>query len=400
MLCQFSFENFKSYRDETTFDFQAEALPEFQDTLLTTTKGSDLLPVGVLYGPNGGGKTNLLQAFCCLISLVVKPIKGLDKNREEMIVQHHISRTPFLLDTESKDKPTVFRVFFRIETREYQYYLSLKDEIVYEALYWKNIGGKRTGVVFERDGQKIELGPSINKSTINREVNPKMPYLSFLAINYDLPVINEVQGWFESCIILNFGNPLSELKIVFSPDGSIEKSTVHALNHIGIDLSGYRFDEEQQRLFTKRTIDGEVFELPFSDESDGTKKMIVALPILMIALQQGRMVVVDELDAKLHPKLLRYIIMLFKNPDVNQHGAQLLFTSHDMSTMKNTVFRRDEIWFAAEDDDHQSKIYSLSDIRQEDNTRIKNTAAYDKQYLEGRYGADPYFSNMTGGDWA
>ena len=112
------------------------------------------------------------------------------------------------------------------------------------------------------------------------------------------------------------------------------------------------------------------------------------------------MVVVDELDAKLHPKLLRYIIMLFKNPDVNQHGAQLLFTSHDMSTMKNTVFRRDEIWFAAEDDDHQSKIYSLSDIRQEDNTRIKNTAAYDKQYLEGRYGADPYFSNMTGGDWA
>ena len=123
------------------------------------------------------------------------------------------------------------------------------------------------------------------------------------------------------------------------------------------------------------------------------------MPILLLALQQGRLVVVDELDAKLHPKLLRYIIMLFKNSAVNQHGAQLLFTSHDMSTMKNTVFRRDEIWFAAVDDDHQSKIYSLSDIRQEDNTRIKNTAAYDKQYLEGRYGADPYFSAMTGGNW-
>ena len=111
------------------------------------------------------------------------------------------------------------------------------------------------------------------------------------------------------------------------------------------------------------------------------------------------MIVIDELDAKLHPKLLRYVIMLFKNPTINRHGAQLLFTSHDMSTMKNTVFRRDEIWFAAEDEQHQSKIYSPSDIRQEDNTRIKNTAAYDKQYLEGRYGADPYLSNMIGGGW-
>ena len=114
---------------------------------------------------------------------------------------------------------------------------------------------------------------------------------------------------------------------------------------------------------------------------------------------KDRLIVIDELDAKLHPKLLRYVIMLFKNQTINRHGAQLLFTSHDMSTMKNTVFRRDEIWFAAEDEQHQSKIYSLSDIRQEDNTRIKNTAAYDKQYLEGRYGADPYLSNMIGGGW-
>ena len=125
----------------------------------------------------------------------------------------------------------------------------------------------------------------------------------------------------------------------------------------------------------------------------------IILPVILLALNEGRLIVIDELDAKLHPKLLRYVIMLFKNPTINRHGAQLLFTSHDMSTMKNTVFRRDEIWFAAEDEQHQSKIYSLSDIRQEDNTRIKNTAAYDKQYLEGRYGADPYLSNMIGGGW-
>ena len=100
------------------------------------------------------------------------------------------------------------------------------------------------------------------------------------------------------------------------------------------------------------------------------------------------------MDAKLHPKLLKYVISLFKNKEINKYGAQLLFTSHDMYTLKNTVFRRDEIWFAAENKEHESEIYSLHEIRGEDNNRIKRTAAYDKQYLEGRYGADPYQSNM------
>ena len=83
-----------------------------------------------------------------------------------------------------------------------------------------------------------------------------------------------------------------------------------------------------------------------------------------------------------------------------ENGAQLLFTSHDIATMKNTVFRRDEIWFAALDKNHSSEIYSLYEIRREDNERVNSTAAFDKQYLEGRYGADPYLQNiLTGGDW-
>ena len=112
------------------------------------------------------------------------------------------------------------------------------------------------------------------------------------------------------------------------------------------------------------------------------------------------MVIIDELDAKLHPKLLRYVISMFQNRKINRYGAQLLFTSHDMATMKNTVFRRDEIWFAALNDCHSSEIYSLYEIRREDNERVNSTAAFDKQYLEGRYGADPYLQSMlSGGDW-
>ena len=167
-----------------------------------------------------------------------------------------------------------------------------------------------------------------------------------------------------------------------------------------IDISGYRYDEEDEQLYIIRNIHGENFELPFSEESEGTKKLIAALPVILVALLEGRPVIIDELDAKLHPKLLRYIISLFKNKQVNQKGAQLIFTSHDMTTLKNTVFRRDEIWFAALNDMDSSEIYSLYEIRREDNERVNNTAAYDKQYLEGRYGADPYLQNMlTGGEW-
>ena len=177
---------------------------------------------------------------------------------------------------------------------------------------------------------------------------------------------------------------------MFSEDVNIKTQIITLLNDMGIDIEDYRFDNGENELFLRRTIEGKPYELRFSEESDGTKKLIAALPAILIALQEGRLVIIDELDAKLHPKLLRYVISLFKNPKVNQNGAQLIFTSHDMSTMRNTVFRRDEIWFAALNEQRSSEIYSLYEIRLENNERIKSTAAFDKQYLEGRYGADPY----------
>ena len=319
-----------------------------------------------------------------------------------MIIQHRVGRMPFLLDEESRTQPTEFEIYFRQGKNEYRYDLALlDDEIVSESLYWRAIGGKKTGTVFERERSEIVLGAKINKASINRSVNPKMPYLSFLAINYDIPIIAEVQNWFESCIIRSYANPVVDRQVMVSRDEKVRDRIIHALNDMGIDMTGYRFDEEEKQLYTQRIVDGKLYELRFDDESDGTKKLIAALPVILLALQEGRLVIIDELDAKLHPKLLRYVITLFKNKKLNTKGAQLLFTSHDMTTMKNTVFRRDEIWFAAENERHESEIYSLYEIRREDNERVNNTAAYDKQYLEGRYGADPYLSNMlTGGDWA
>ena len=107
MLCQFTFQNFKSYKSETTLDFQATALPEFKDTLITEAPASDLLPVSVVYGPNGGGKSNLLQALSCLIFTVVNPVKELGKNRQDLILQQEVASFPFLFDETSRYEPRI-----------------------------------------------------------------------------------------------------------------------------------------------------------------------------------------------------------------------------------------------------------------------------------------------------
>ena len=399
MICQFSFCNFMSYREETVFDFQADAIPEHENSLIKCENGSPILPVGVIYGPNGGGKSNLLKALGCLLNTVVKPIAELGKTREFLILQTNVSCVPFLLDEISKERNTEFKIFFRKEKVEYQYYIAIKgDEVISESLFWKTLKGRKTGTIFTREKDAIELGSSIDKISVNKQINPKMPYLSFLAINYNFPVITEVISCFESCIYESYSNPYVDTRVLLLGDSG-KKTIIRALNDLDIDISDYKINTEEKRMYTIREFNNKVFELPFEYESDGTRKLLSVLSVIMLALRQGRTIIVDELDAKLHPKLLRYIIRLFRDPTINKYGAQLLFTSHDLTTMKNDVFRRDEIWFAYEDDSHASNVYSLYDIRDESDRHVSNNAAFDKQYLEGRYGADPYLQNVLGDEW-
>lgn len=118
---------------------------------------------------------------------------------------------------------------------------------------------------------------------------------------------------------------------------------------------------------------------------------------MLKGIDQNCLFLIDELDAKLHPLLLRKIIELFTNHEINKGAAQLLFTSHDLTTMSKDVFRRDEIWFSAINGYDESVLYSLVDFRKESGSKPRNDENYCKQYMEGRYGADPYFRKLV--DW-
>ncbi|MFR6507859.1 MAG: AAA family ATPase [Dorea sp.] len=126
-------------------------------------------------------------------------------------------------------------------------------------------------------------------------------------------------------------------------------------------------EKENDRIdiFTKHCVDDVETEINLFDESSGTQKLFGLLPFIAESLITGTVLVIDELDAKIHPVLLRHIIMMFNDMGINRHKAQLIFTSHDLSTMNSEVFRRDEIWFVAKGNAQNSKLYSLVEFKNE-----------------------------------
>ena len=399
MLCQFTFDNFRSYRDETTFDMQASAMKEFQESLIIDDKdGQAFLPVSVIFGPNAGGKSNLFLAMHRMFDAVSYPIFLLSRKEEAAkdVPRPKVKGTDaFRFDNIHPNKPSDFEVYFRTKGQEFRYTLSFDAKgITSESLARKNVGGTRTGVLFERTGDEVELGSVLKRARVNTSFNVDIPYLSFLALNYDIEFIDMAAEWIASTQFIDFDFRLQELILEKMLEQDDESAIVGILKAAGINIDGFRVegdedDFENKRVWVRHIVNGKPYELRLNKESAGTRKMMSMAISLDNALKKGGLLVIDELDSKLHPKLLRFIVALFHDPAVNKSGAQLVFTSQDVSIMRNDVLRRDEIWFAARDEDEASSLWSLSDIHEPNGNLVSKNAAFDRQYLSGRYGADP-----------
>lgn len=399
MLCQFTFDNFRSYRDKTTFDMQASAMKEFTESLIIDEKdGQSFLPVSVIFGPNAGGKSNLFLAMYRMFDAVSYPIYLLshkDETTKEAPRPKVKGTDAFRFDEIHPQEATDFEIYFRTDDQEFRYALSFDTEgITSESLSRKNVGGTRSGMLFERNGDEIELGSILKRARASTSFNTGIPYLSFLALNYDIEFINMAADWFTSAQFLNFDLEIGEVLLEKMLDQEDEEVVVGVLKAAGINIDGFRVegdddDFKNRRVWVRHIVNGKPYELRLSKESAGTRKMMSLAVALDYVLKEGKLLVVDELDSKLHPNLLRFIITLFQDSDINSLGAQLIFTSQDVSIMRNDVFRRDEIWFAARDENEVSTLWSLSDIHEPNGNLVNKNAAFDKQYLSGRYGADP-----------
>ena len=403
MLCQFTVKNFKSIRDEVTFDMQAAAISEHEDRIIKDADGELYLPVSAVYGPNGGGKSNVLEALHSLVTKVLRPLYATSNNEEIAMKMKKLVIEPFAFEEGTRNEPTEFELFFRTTMAEYRYELTVKKEVIeYERLDRIKLETGRKSALFERDEDEITLKGAFARLKTSDELSDTLPLLSYLGITYSKnEVVQDVLDWFDEEIdFLNYGNPMQELRMAVSKSEDVKRLMLQMIQEMDLDIVDFRVEEKENdriEVFTKHVVDEYEAELNLFDESSGTKKLFGLLPFIAKSLLRGTTLVIDELDAKIHPVLLKYLIMTFSNMEKNKKGAQLIFTSHDLSTMNSEVFRRDEIWFVAKGNRQNSKLYSLVEFKNKKGESVRKDAKFDKQYLEGKYGADPYLRKII--DW-
>lgn len=403
MLCQFTVKNYKSIRDEMTFDMQAAAISEHENNIIRDKDGELFLPISAIYGPNGGGKSNVLEAMHTLASKVLRPLYATGDKEERIFLQKRLLIEPFAFSKKTKSQPTEFEIFFRTEIAEYRYKLHImKDVVNYESLDRVKLDTGRRSALFERDTEEISLKGVFSKLKASEDLSATLPLLSYLGITYKKnEVVKDVLDWFEYGIdFLNYGNPIEELRMAVSNSEDVKQLMLDMIQEMDLDIVDFRVvEDENDRIdvYTKHLVDGYETELNLLEESSGIRKLFGLMPFIAGCLLTGTVLVIDELDAKIHPVLLRHIIMMFNDMSINKKKAQLIFTSHDLSTMNNEVFRRDEIWFVAKGNAQNSKLYSLVEFKNEKGESVRKDAKFDKQYLEGKYGADPYLKRII--DW-
>jgi len=399
MLIRFSFKNFKSFKNENCLDMEATSLKEHEYNVAKTDAG-DYLKVSAIYGANASGKTNVLQAFDymkkrILISDDSKKNSSID---EENIYSFMINDEPIALEVEILARNNkIYKYGFEV----------LKDKIVSEWLYEKRIN--KFYAIFERENNNVTM--KSNKIAGLSNIDESTLFLNIYSkIDRNNEDFSNVYYWFMNSNYLDLGNPDFEgiinkrvsLKILTDNDYKKEllkfirtfDSGIEGINTIPDSIEAVKNNNGiiDIKVIHKKE-NGEEKALPFYLESNGTRKMFYLFDFFMDALKNGMVLFVDELDAKLHPLLTRYIINLFHNSETNKGNGQLIYSTHDTVNLNKETFRRDEIWFAEKDKDGISEIYALSDYILEDDKnagkKVRNDATYNKDYLTGRYGAIP-----------
>ena len=414
MLIQFNFKNFKSFREETTLDLSAARMTEFSDRVVTIGN-EKILQVAAIYGANASGKSNIYSAFEYMSKYVVNSFKYGDE--EEKFEEYR--PTPFLFDSISSDAESSFEVYFTVTgdkaEKIYNYGFCVDREGITEE--WLNVKAKtarKYSTVFYRNTVENELDlsgfPKNSRNNIQVALEKQVLIVS-LGAKLKISECKIIRDWFLINEFADFGDIFTNFYLSrrlprrFVEDKEVQNRVIEYLSSFDEHIKDFKiekipYDEENKRdaykinVLHKMIDSNDMAEIPLSMESAGTLKMFSLYPELQKVLERGSVFFIDELNARLHPLLVRNFVITFLNPEINKNHAQLIFTTHDTWQLSNQLLRRDEIWFVEKNSQQISTLYSLADFVDEDGSRIRKDESYEKNYLIGKYGAIPTLKNI------
>lgn len=414
MLVGFTFENFASFYNNTEFAMTVSGNDSRYKELNTfSTPHGELLKSCFMYGANGSGKTNFIDALAFMKYIVTA----------ELDVQSRIISKPnyFLFNNASKDKPTSFSIAFIVDGILYDYGFSvLNNKIIKEYLDKKE---KRTVNVFTRSGSNFENIKINSKEFRNVEHVIKNTREDVLFLSWANFCNNEmamkIYKWFEAIQIFDADDTNQLLSVTVNYMEEHEngkKDIVELMNKLGIPIDDFEveitdnkmsetlmaalkknYKEKFKNMMNVKSVDLKVKQKVYNEnwdnytmsdfgfelESAGTKKLFEIAGPIISAINNGSVVLIDEIDARLHPALVRHLVMMFNSLSQNPNNAQLICNTHDVTLLDEDI-RRDQIYFLEKDEYGVSKLYSLCDFK-----GIRKDSKILKQYLLGVYGALP-----------
>lgn len=386
MLVQFMVKNVLSFRDETVLDLTAiNAYKEHECNLINNGTKEKFLRVAAIYGANASGKSNLYMAMTCFQKIIVKSLNNVDDGTGTALERFYV---PFSF--ENNEKNSEFQIIEILGKYEYRYGFEYNAEcIVTEWLYRKNLETNRTSIIFERTTERVEFGASVRKECdVYKEQLPietlALSFFNKLKLKNDI-FRNVYSGIMDTLVVpTNFCEDTGILEAFLPQMIDHEKEKlVEFLSAIDTGIQDIIYDDSKKevKFFTfHKGKDGEYYPLNLYFESEGTIKSIMLFIYARMAILNNRSIFVDELNIKLHPLLLKFIIDLFYDQNST---AQLIYTTHDTTLMDKKFFRRDQIWFVQKDEFGYSELSALSDFK------VRSDASFEKDYLAGVYGGIP-----------
>ncbi|MBL0143802.1 MAG: ATP-binding protein [Betaproteobacteria bacterium] len=421
MLVEFRISNFRSIREEQCLSFVATTDKWLEDTHCITTGKSTvpkLLRSVVTYGPNASGKSNLIFALMTMQRLVLNSTRLLEPQFSEQY-------TPFLLDADSRQRPTQFEITVMLDGVRYQYGFEYDAErihgewlLVYrasKAQRWFEYHYNPETKLNEWEPFSVHFkGEKKGQRELWKANTSAHSLFLTQASQSNSQQLKALFDWFvNDLIVLPAGAAFNLLPtLIRLEDPKYKEWVLRLMNAADIHISDIKVEKRKgQQLEFKlepgkppelRTVEGELPDIEFCHatadggqqwfdrryESYGTQRLLGYAGPLLDAIENGKFIVVDEFDTSLHPLLTRYVLQMLHKPHLSQNGAQLWMTTHDTSLLDPEFLRRDQIWFVEKNKEQTSDLYSLTEFSP------RKTEALERGYLQGRYGAIPFLSEF------